>query len=46
MTPKEVQAFVHRYIEHQQAHDAEALTRLYAADATIESPSVGTHSGS
>ncbi len=45
MTPEEVQAFVHRYIEYQQARDAEALARLYAVDATIESPSVGTHKG-
>ena len=45
MTPEEVQAFVHRYIEYQQARDAEALARLYAVDATIESPSVGTHRG-
>ena len=45
MTPEEVQAFVHRYIEYQQARDAEALARLYTVDATIESPSVGTHRG-
>ncbi len=45
MTPEEVQAFVHRYIEYQQAHDAEALARLFTVDATVESPSVGTHRG-
>ena len=45
MTPDEVQAFVGRYIEYQQAHDAEALAKLYTQDTTVESPFVGTHKG-
>ncbi len=45
MTPDEVQAFVGRYIECHQARDAEALACMYRADATVESPSVGTHKG-
>ena len=45
MTPDEIQAFVHRYVEYVQAHDAEALARCFATDATVESPSIGTHQG-
>ncbi len=45
MTLEEVQAFVHRYVEHFRAHDAEALARCFAVDAMVESPSVGTHRG-
>ena len=45
MTPEEVQAFVHRYVGYQQAHDAVALAKLYTVDATVESPFVGTHKG-
>ena len=35
MTREEVQAFVHRYSEHHQAHDAEALARLFTVDASL-----------
>ncbi len=45
MTLEEVQTFVHRYVEHLRAHDAEALARCFAVDALVESPSVGTHKG-
>lgn len=45
MTPDEVQAFVGRYIEYQQAHDAESLAKLHTQDTTVESPFVGTHKG-
>ena len=45
MTHEEVRAFVHRYVEHLRAHDAEALARCFAVDALVESPSVGTHRG-
>ena len=45
MTPEQVQSLVRRYIAHQQARVAVALTRLYSEDATIESPSVGAHTG-
>ena len=33
MTPREVRAFIHRYFEHLQARDAEALTRFFTVDA-------------
>ncbi len=45
MTHEEVRAFVHRYVEHLRARDAEALARCFAVDALVESPSVGTHRG-
>ena len=32
MTLKEVRAFVHRYVEHLRAHDAEALARCFDAE--------------
>ena len=43
MTPDEVQAFVGRHIEYQQAHDAEALAKLYTQDIAFHAS--GTHQG-
>lgn len=45
MRPVDTHALIQRYIELSRARDAPGLAALYADDATVESPSIGTHRG-
>jgi steroid delta-isomerase-like uncharacterized protein len=45
MTRAELQAVTDRFIDAMNRHDPKALTALYAADATVESPMFATLHG-